>query len=134
VLVDTILQLDEVIEFNARIECDPAAAEQQQQQQQSARYISQLLSQASIQQVHAMFCWTAEDLFAVVRESYQQIPILLDLVGRQDQMAGPPPAYMSVAEQQLYLVSTLWCCYCCCGCHDFCYGDCSCSCCGMHGL
>lgn len=104
-LVDTILQLEEVIQFKARIEGDLAAAQQPHGQQHSCRYVTQLLSHARAQQVQAMFRWTADDFMQVFRESHHEIPILLDLVGRQEEAPGALSPTMQVAGQQLDLVS-----------------------------
>ena len=66
VLVDTILQLEEVISFKAVIESDPAPSTTVKQHGgNSGRYVTQLLSRVSRQQVLNMFQWTPEDVLQV---------------------------------------------------------------------
>ena len=108
VLIDTILQLEDVIRFRASMEqqSDIEEAEPAQQQphaadSRSARYVTQLLSRVTYDQLLLMLHWGTEDWAGEFNKCYQAIPLLLDLVEREvTQPEAPTDCYL-LAEQQL---------------------------------
>jgi hypothetical protein len=106
--VDTIRQLEEVVVFKARVlasdSLQAAAAEPLAAARGGSRYVTSLLEQATPEQLTHVLNWQAADWIAFVGDSVRQFSLLLDLVGREDDMerAGQPrEAYMSIAAQQL---------------------------------
>lgn len=124
VLVDTILQLEEVINFKARIQAmqkseqqqqtatpAPASVDNPQQQQHSqnfstSRYVTQLLARVIPGQVQEMFTWSAQDWSRAFQEGHTQLPMLLDLVAREDEPTKAQTDCVQLAEQQMYEVRT----------------------------
>jgi hypothetical protein len=97
VLVDTILQLEEVISCKRRIQ----AGQQQDVSTNSSRYVTQLLSKVTPDQVQHILTWTPDAWRQAFSKAMTALPILLDVVRREDLPAGDPAAYLPIAEQQL---------------------------------
>lgn len=102
ILVDTILQLEEVISFKRRVE-----ALQQQDVPSNSRYVTQLLSRVAPEQVQAILTWSPEAWTQAFSEAITPLPMLLDVVRREDEPAGDQAAYLPIAEQQLNEVSAV---------------------------
>lgn len=120
VLIDCIMQLEDVIQFRNRLDGQGQPATEPLEQQpgllkqhsihsssstnSSSRYVTSLLSKIPPQQVRDMLCWSSVDWMAEFTQSYERIPMLLDIVERE-QAPEDTASYMSIVQQQLDEVS-----------------------------
>jgi hypothetical protein len=99
VLVDTILQLEEVIRFKRRVQ---AGQQQDVNTTNSGRYVTQLLSKVTPDQVQSTLTRSLDAWTQAFSEAITPLPMLLDLVRRNDHPGiGGQAAYLPIAEQQL---------------------------------
>lgn len=98
-LLDTILQLEDVVSFKTRIE---SGLPPRSTACSSGRYVTRLLGELTPETVAQVSHWSVQEWARAFAEGHTQLPLLLDVVGWEDDLSpGALAVHAAAAEQQL---------------------------------